>query len=290
MKLTHGLFMALTIFIGLAACVHNVENEQISQNDYDRLTVYTSFHAMYDFTRAIAGDSLNVAILLPPGSGAHHWEPSVQDIVRLAGAEAFIYHGAGMEHFVDTLKASLGRELLFIEASADVEAKKSQSDPHLWLNPMYVLQMKETIKYALIEIDPLNSIVFEENFNNSARRLQELDDAFRAASANFSRRDIVVSHGAFGHLSYAYNLNQVAIEGIMVHTDPSPARIVEIINFVKDNGVTTIFFDKDPSLAEAIAANTGTKIAMLDTFEGITTDDYFSVMWRNLDVLKEALR
>ena len=289
-----AIITILFITVTQSGCGLNYNITQLPQGYGDtchnyKPIVYTSFHAMYDFTRAIAGDLVKVSLLLPAGSSAHHWEPSVQDIVRLTSAEAFIYHGAGMEHFVDTLKASL-EDLVFIEASADVDAGLGRGDPHLWLNPLYVLRMKETIKHALINIDPLNAAVFEANFNDSARRLKELDEDFRTAVANFSRRDIVVSHGAFGHLSYAYGLNQVPIEGIMVLADPSPARMADIVTFIKENNVTTIFYDKNPSLAEIIASSTGTKTAMLDTFEGITTYDYFTVMRQNLDVLYKALR
>jgi len=262
--------------------------ENLIENDA-RPLVYTSFHAMYEFTKAIAGDSLRIEVLTPPGASAHHWEPSIQDMVRLSGAEAFIYHGSGMEHFVDALRGSLENEVKFIEASANVEALLGQSDPHLWLNPLYALQIKETIKNGLIEISPENTIVFTANFEIVARMIWDLDEAYRNASEQFVRHDIVVSHAAFGHLSHAYGLNQVAIEGMRIRGDPTPARMVDIISFVRENGVTTIFYDKDSALAESVAAGTGTRTAMLDTFEGITSEDYFTVMWRNLEVLIEAL-
>jgi len=258
--------------------VHGAEEEKF---------VYTSFHAMYDFTNTIAGDAIDVRLLLPQGASAHHWEPSTRDMAALARAEAFIYHGAGMEHFVESLKASLEDELIFIEASANVEVVYNYLDPHLWLNPIYARSMKETIKEALIAIDPVNTRVFEENFNEAANNLHELALAYRGAAALFVRHDVVVSHGAFGHLSHFLGLNQVAIEG---HTsDPSLFRMSEIISFMQKNGVTTIFYDKDPALAQAIAAETGAAAVMLDTFEGITADDYFTVMWRNLEALISAL-
>lgn len=276
----------MTAVFALAACG---QHGQGAQSYEGKPIIYTSFHAMYDFTKTIAGSAFQVEVLLPAGASAHHWEPSAQDMARLSSADAFIYHGAGMEHFTRALRGSLDGHLMFVEASANVETALNSADPHLWLNPMYALQIKDTITDALIAIDPANTHVFEANFNESVDRLVELDAAFREASENFARRDIVVSHGAFGHLSYAFGLNQQPIEGLQVRIDPTPARMVDIISFVRDNEVTTIFYDKDPALARSVADATGTQIAMLDTFEGITDDDYFTVMWRNLGVLKEAL-
>lgn len=315
MLMAFGLVMVVLVLTGCGSYVRNSEQSDLSEQDSGQsaayghelgheleldqsgntgqnpsgITIYTSFHAMYDFTRTIAGDALEVSVLLPPGASAHHWEPSAQDMVRLSQASAFIYHGSGMEHFTDTLKASLDGQLLFIEASANVEPSLGRADPHLWLNPVYAGIIKETITEALIHIDPYNEAVYRENFYHATQRLDELESLFREASENFVRRDIVVSHGAFGHLSYAFGLNQVPIEGLQVRIDPSPARMVDIISFVRDNGVTTIFYDKDPSLALAVANNTGARVVMLDTFEGISNDDYFTVMLRNLEVLIDAL-
>ena len=255
----------------------------------ERPIVYASFHAMYDFTKTIAGEAIQVELLLPAGASAHHWEPSARDMARLSDADAFIFHGAGMEHFTDALQGSLGNQLIFVEASAAVEPGLAGADPHLWLNPLYALRMKETIKEALIDIYEDGAYVFRENFNEASYRLMELDAAFRQAADDFVRRDIVVSHGAFGHLSHAYGLNQVTIEGLQVRIDPSPARMVDVIGFVRENGVTTIFYDKDPAIAQTVADATGVSVVMLDTFEGVTYDDYFTVMWRNLGVLVEAL-
>ena len=283
------LTLAVAATIGLYACAGYVFKAEYESEPDSRAIVYTSFHAMYSFTKSIAGDAVRVKTLLPPGASAHHWEPSAQDMMRLTQAVAFIYHGSGMEHFTDNLRASLEGQLIFIEASYYVEARLAQPDPHLWLNPLYALNIKETIKQALVKIDPNNGEVFKNNFYDVARRLKELDNAYREAVSNFTRRDIVVSHRAFGHLSYAYGLNQVAIEGLQVRTDPSPSRMVDIITFVSQNDVTTIFYDKDSALAKAVANATGARAVMLDTFEGVTREDYFTVMWRNLDALIEAL-
>ena len=46
-------------------------------------TVYTTFYAMYDFTKEIAGDKLNVVELVPSGGGPHDFEPTATDIAKI---------------------------------------------------------------------------------------------------------------------------------------------------------------------------------------------------------------
>ena len=66
---------------------------------------------------------------------------------------------------------------------------------------------------------------------------------------------------------------------------------------MRDGGVTTIFVDplEPDDAAETLARQTNTKTAVLYTLEGLTEDetkrgeDYFSLMRRNLQTIREAL-
>ncbi|MCL1987301.1 MAG: zinc ABC transporter substrate-binding protein [Firmicutes bacterium] len=282
-----AVIMALLAFFALLSTTIFVACGTEDLSTAENATIYTSFHAMHNLTTLVVQDILPVEVLLSPGVEAHLWEPSAQDMVNLANSAVFIYHGFGMEHFVDSIRANT--DIPFIEAAANVTPALQDADPHLWLNPLYALTITETIKNALVELFPQYSASFESNFQNAAEQFLALDSAYRAAVDNFTRHDIVVSHGAFAHLAQAYGLNQIAIEGLDDHADPSPARMAEIITFVQENNVTTIFYNEDSTLATAVAAATSTNIALLNTFEGLTEGDYFTVMHENLSALTLAL-
>ena len=117
-------------------------------------------------------------------------------------------------------------------------------------------------------------------------------------------KSIVVSHEAFGYLCDAYGLTQMGIEGLSPDSEPDPARMAEIIDFVKANHVKVIFFEElvSPKVAktiaketETIAAETGAQTRVLNPLEGLSDEelkngaDYFSVMEDNLKQLKAAL-
>ncbi|GFJ85336.1 hypothetical protein Phou_095160 [Phytohabitans houttuyneae] len=62
----------------------------------------------------------------------------------------------------------------------------------------------------------------------------------------------------------------------------------------KEHKATTIFFETlvSPKVAETIASEVGAKTAVLDPIEGLqpgSSDDYFSVMRKNLATLGPAL-
>ena len=73
--------------------------------------------------------------------------------------------------------------------------------------------------------------------------------------------------------------------------EPSPARMRDVANVVRDNKVSTIYYETlvDPKVAETLATETGAKAAKLDPLEGLvagSTGDYVSVMKENLATLK----
>jgi zinc transport system substrate-binding protein len=291
----------------------------------ETLTVYASFYPMYDFAQKIAGDKARVVNMVPSGMEPHHWEPAASDIVGLEEADVFIYNGAGMEHWVDKVLQSLSnRELTVVNTSEEVLLLASRHaqgdhdhdeehdhdhdeehghhhgdfDPHVWLGPLSAKGQLEAIKNSLAAVDPGNAAYYEENYEKYAAQFDALDEEFRAALAPLPRKEIVVSHRAFGYLCAAYGLTQEGIQGLTPDAEPNPARMVEIIEFVQGHGVTTIFFEElvSPQVAQTIADATGARTDVLSTLEGLTPEqlaageDYFSMMRKNLAALVRALQ
>ena len=110
-------------------------------------------------------------------------------------------------------------------------------------------------------------------------------------------KNLVVPHEAFGYLCDAFGLNQMGIQGIEPDSEPDPAHMAEIIDFVKANQVKVIFSEElvSPKVAQSIANATGAQLEVLNPIEGLTNtqlengDDYFTVMRENLTALKKAL-
>lgn len=314
------LLAILCLCITLIGCGKKKE-EVVS----DKIKVVTSNYPMYDFTKRIAGDTLEVVNLVPPGTEPHDWEPSVQDIAQLEEAKAFIYNGAGMEAWVEKVLESLNnKELLVVEASQRVDLLKAEEheeehhhehehehehegheeyhhhhgewDPHVWLSLRAAQVEMENIKNLLVEVNPEQKEVYEENYQKAIKEFQSLDEEYKTALSSFKGKEIVVAHEAFAYLCRDYDLHQLGIEGVFADSEPSPAKMKEIIDFVKEHQVKVIFFETlaSPKVAEAIAKETGASTDMLNPLEGLTEEeiaagkDYLSVMRENLESLKKA--
>ncbi|WP_313341585.1 metal ABC transporter substrate-binding protein [Lacrimispora sp.] len=281
----------------------------------DKISVMTSFYPVYDFTLKVGGDKVNVKNMVPAGTEPHEWEPGTRDIASLEESNVFIYSGAGMEHWTeDVLKSLSNKSLIVVEASSGITLKEGHEeegdhkeeenehdhgefDPHVWLDPKNAKKEMENIKDGLVKADPENKDYYEANYKTYAEKFDQLDQSFQETLSPLSNKSIVVSHEAYGYLCSAYGLTQVGIEGLTPDSEPDPARMAEVIDYVRDNQVKTIFFEElvSPKVAEAIAKETGAKTEVLSPVEGLSDkelkagEDYFSVMEKNLAALKEAL-
>lgn len=291
--------------------------------DGQKLKVMASFYPMYDFAVKIGGDKAEVTNMVPAGTEPHDWEPATADIKNLEEAAFFVYSGGGMEHWVDDVLASLEtKKLVSVEASAGVTLRPGhihdeeehkgaeehteeedhghdhgQFDPHVWLSPVNAKKEMENIKNAYVKADPENKDYYEKNYQTYTAEFDKLDQEYKDTLSALPNKSIVVSHEAFGYLCDAYGLTQMGIEGLSPDSEPEPARMAEIIDFVKANHVKVIFFEElvSPKVAETIAAETGAQTQVLNPLEGLSDEelkngaDYFSVMEDNLKQLKAAL-
>jgi zinc transport system substrate-binding protein len=320
-KMIKKMIVLIIVMVSLLLSSCTTKTSNTTTIDENKMMVYTSFYAMYDFAGKIGGDKINLINLIPTGTEPHDWEPSAEDIVNLEKADVFIYNGAGMEGWVEKVLESLeNKDLIIIETSRDIEIIKTNEDeeheaeeeheseeeqghahldydPHVWLDPMFAKKQMEAIKEGLIIADPENKEYYENNYLNNAKLLDELDEEFKDRLALFTKREIIVAHEAYGYLCKAYELKQVPIEGLNADAEPSAARMAEIIEFAKANNIKTIFFEElvSPKVAETIANEIGAQTEVLSPLEGIMEEDlskgkdYFSVMRDNLEALVKAL-
>ncbi|NGQ95422.1 zinc ABC transporter substrate-binding protein [Brevibacillus sp. SYP-B805] len=309
-----ALGIALLTSMVLAGCGSTSSQGENSQSgdSPQKISVVATFYPMYDFAKNVAGEHADVTALVPAGVEPHDWEPTPKDIQRIADAQVFVYNG-GVEGWVeDALKSVQNKNLVVVEASKGIELMEgveeeeeehqegedhSHLDPHVWLDPVLAQKEVEAIAHALEQADPAHKDDYRKNANAYIAQLQSLDKEFSAALSSAKRKDFVTQHAAFGYLAKRYGLTQIPISGLSPEEEPSPSKLVDIVKFVKEHQVKTIFFETlaAPKVAETVAKETGAKTAVLNPIEGLTDEekaknlDYIGVMKNNLEALKTAL-
>lgn len=269
------------------------------------VSVVAAFYPLEWAAQAVGGDRVAVTSLTAPGAEPHDLELTPQQVAAVSDA-ALVLHVAEFQPAVDDAiaqnpgnaldVASELRKLAPGEHSEEHEGEEhaeeeTSYDPHVWLDPTNMAAIVAAVAERLSAVDPAGAAGFEAKAAAVTAELTALDASWKAGTAQCTSRDLVVSHEAFGYLADRYGFTQVGVSGISPDIEPSPARIAEVSDFVRANGVTTIYFETlvDPKVAQTVADETGATTAVLDPLEGLaegSDQDYISVMESNLETVK----
>jgi zinc transport system substrate-binding protein len=173
-----------------------------------------------------------------------------------------------------------------------------EEDPHVWLDPIRSIQLAENIKNALVQLLPEASDQFESNFLTLKAQLEALDEKFQEMLEEVSKDTIVVSHAGYGYWTERYGIKQVGISGISPTNEPSIRQIQSVIEYVEHKEIGYIIFEQNipTSIAETVRSQVGAEALWLHNLEALVQDDvannedYFSLMEKNIETLRTALK
>ncbi|MBF1140165.1 MAG: zinc ABC transporter substrate-binding protein, partial [Thermobifida sp.] len=115
------------------------------------------------------------------------------------------------------------------------------ADPHFWLDPTRMAHAATLVGDKLAEADSAHADVYKANAKALAEELNTLSDTLVTKTSSCKVKTFVTAHTAFGYLADRTGLTQVGISGLDPESSPSPARLAEIAQIAKEQGVTTIF-------------------------------------------------
>ncbi|WP_337101658.1 metal ABC transporter solute-binding protein, Zn/Mn family [Paenibacillus sp. YIM B09110] len=317
-----GISLVAAIVLLTAACGNssNDTNTEEGNTEQDgKLSVVTSFYPLYFMAKEIGGEHVKVDNLVAAGVEPHDWTPKSRDLSTASNANLFLYHGAGLESWVEDFQKGLSKDsgvavkemsegITLIHGEEEEEHEHEHEgeedhdheglDPHTWVSPKSALILAENIKDSLIEADGTHKADYEQNFAALQEKLVAIDAKYTEELTKASKKDIVVSHQAFGYLARDYGLNQVAIMGLSPDAEPRAQDLLEIAKFVKENDVRFIFFEElvSDNLAKTLADEADVETQVLNPLEGLTSeqekagDSYLTLMERNLQYLTQALQ
>lgn len=302
----------LSIFLLFISTACNSKNEN---QPNDSLTIYTSIYPLQFIIEEIAGEDVIVESIYPPGVDAHTFEPTSKQLTEIAQADLFIYMGGEMESVTDTIAGALdSQNITLLELSSmeglleDNETNHHHNhehahdhnnlDPHVWLDPLKMVDMAERIKQELIQLKQEDETAITERFNEFQEKMTTLDEAYNTQLQGKDNKQIIVAHAAFGYWENRYGIRQIALRGISTEQEPSQKEIVDMIRIAQENNAEYILFDQygTDKLAEIIQDQIGLEALYLHNLEVLTeediknNEDYISLMKKNLDTLDQAIQ
>lgn len=296
---------------GFVACGN--EKDKGSEDKSDTVSVSVSFNAMKEFVSAVGQDKVSVSVIIPDGTEAHDFEPKAQDLAGLSTADIFVYNGLGMESWAEKAISSANNpDLITVNASenADIIEKESESedeheeegsedshshgkyDPHLWLGMNGAKTEAENIMEALSKADPDNADFYKENYDSFAKQVDSLYNEYKEKFSTVENKSFVTGHAAFGYLCRDFGLVQNSVKDIYAEGEPSAQQLAKLVEYCKENNVTTIFAEEEasPDVSQTLANEVGAKVQTIYTME--TSENgksYVERMTENLEKIYASL-
>lgn len=272
------------------------------------LRVVATTSIVGDVVAQVGGEWIALNVLLPVGSDPHNFEPTPQDIARVAEADVIFINGAGFEVFLAPLLESAGSQDRVVDLSAplallesaDADHVEEEGDPHVWTDPRNVIRWVQEIAGALSALDEEHALEFQANAERYQAELEALDAWIREQVAQIppENRQMVTDHAVFGYFAAAYGFQQVGalIPGYSTLAAPSARELAALEDAIQSLGVTTLFVGNtvNPSLAERVAGDTGVELVFLYTGSLSAPDGeaptYLDYMRYNTGAIVEALK
>lgn len=213
--------------------------------------VVTSIKPIELLVKAVAGDSVDVTTLVPPGSSPHNYTMKPSQRRALENADAIFWIGPDMETFLQRLLGGQefeGRVVAFTGDNEHQEEKEASGhhhdhghhdhghghdhgdgeDPHIWVDPQLALEMAHDIHARLITLDDLdkqqldnNLAAFEQELNATEQRISEQLNVVSDIS-------LFAYHSALDRFAEHYELNLEGVLTLNPELSPGARHIAQV--------------------------------------------------------------
>ena len=304
------LLVATLVVLGIAGCATGKENSSQTTSataENKKIQVVTTNSIIYDMTKNIAGDLVDLHSIVPVGQDPHEYEPLPEDVQKVQKADLIFYNGINLENAEDAwftkmvknagkvadkdyFAVSDGVDVIYLEG----ENEKGKEDPHAWLNIENGVIYAKNIAKQLIAKDPEHKDTYQKNLDKYVAELDKLDkDAKeRLAKIPEEKKLIVTSEGCFKYFSKAYGVPSAYIWEINTEEEQT-TRLVEIL---KKSKVPSLFVESsvDERPMKTVSQESGKPIystIFTDSVaeKGKDGDSYLSMMKWNLTKIIEGL-
>lgn len=247
-----------------------------------RLNVVTTLFPYYDFARQVAGDDIDLTLVVPAGMDSHSFEPTPADMRTIQNADILICNGGAMEHWLERVLSAVDTSHMAVMTGMDyvdtvqeeiVEGMEEEAhghdhdhshddlyshdlydddghgeeieyDEHIWTSPVNAMKLVKGIEETLALADPGNRAAYEANAESYLLKLEKLDQEFRDVTANEKRNMIIVGDKfPYRYFADEYGLRyRAAFSGCSTDTEPSAKTIAYLIDKMKTEQIPVIYY------------------------------------------------
>lgn len=318
MKLKKKMLVCILLLICICSLAGCKKGSQKDNEESGKLSVVTTIFPYYDFVKNIAGDKVELSMIVPAGQDLHSFKPDSTDMSNVLKADVLIYNGGTSEKWVDSLlkvkskEAKKIKKVPMMDNVSDIvsslnkdggikeQTGQSEYDEHLWASPVCAKKIVSIIEEKLCDADKENADYYKENAKKYIKKLEDVDYELREVSENAGIKHLIFADGfsmryMASELGLAYSAAYPVCGG---YQKPKKQTISYLEERIKEEKIPVIFkSENDKSdVAEKIAKKTGAKVEVFNTCHMVSAKQlkngvsYIELMNENIKLLKKALK
>lgn len=256
MKTTRVLWICLWLAAAFSACKNGGKS-----NGKLHITATTGMIA--DMAEQIGGQYVEVQALMGPGVDPHLYKPTQGDLSRLADADIVFHNGLHLEGKMTEVLQKMSKKQAVYAVSDTLSENQllrvpgsSFPDPHIWHDASLWKQCMWYMAGKMAASDPPHAQEYMKNAALLAASLDSLHEEVKSQMASIpeEKRILVTSHDAFEYYGKAYGVKVRGLQGISTVAEPGIRDINDLVNFIVDRKIKTVFVESSvsPRLMESV--------------------------------------
>jgi manganese/zinc/iron transport system substrate-binding protein len=281
------------------------------QTETGKLRVVATTGLIGDAVRQVAGDQVELDVLMGPGVDPHLFSASEGDVARLQQADLIFYNGLLLEAQLASVLQRLGERKPAVAVAEQLDPDlvldagvEGEFDPHLWFDLTLWQQVVEVIADQLAAADPANAASYQSNASAYQAELATLHAYVldRTASIPARQRILVTAHDAFRYFGRAYGFEVHGLQGTSTVAEAGTADLRALADLIVQKEVPAIFVENSVPVrtVEAVQAavrDRGHQVVLggelySDALGAPDSDGatYVGLIRHNIDTIAAALR
>lgn len=265
----------LILSVSLVSCRTGMENSV-------KPVITVSILPQQFFIEHIAGDLVDVNVMIPPGANPATYEPTVGQLSKLDRSEVYMRIGyvefelAWMDKFksvnpeMSIVDLTTGIVPIFEthEEVAGYQGHQQQHvDPHIWMSLVNAKIIARNVYDALAFQFPDKKVLLSLNLDKLLAEIDSLHLRVTEMLLPYQLKGFMIYHPALTYFARDYHLIQFPLE--IEGKTPSPAYVRQMADLGRENQISAIFIQRqfDMHNAEVLAGEIGAEIIQIDPLD-----------------------
>lgn len=216
----------------MVGCKSNQQKAGMAESNA-KPTVTVTIPPYQYFVNKIAGDKVDVNVMVSNGNNPETYEPNAQQMMELSNSALYLKVGSiGFEQTWMKKLQDNAPDMKVIDTSVGIKPAQTPGgniDPHVWMSCKNARIIASNIFKALCQLEPENKTFFQKNYQQLLSSIDRQDSIIRKSFKDNPEmvRKFVIYHPILTYFARDYQLEQLAIEE--EGREPSAAQLKSLI-------------------------------------------------------------